>query len=152
MFKKPFHSFKLELHINILYWNSKPQFNAWPLIFHVQSMYLWTKVFRRCHKRACTETFPRGSMDTGRRLCLPWGCRSCMCEITARRNQHWSCESTRFGNSVLSSQWGETVDLTFFPSFVLFCFLDYVFLCTPTKQTCLGASTSLQTFAACLGL
>lgn len=151
MFKKPFHSFKLELHINILCLNSEPQFNACPLIFHVQSMYLWTRVLRRCHKRACTETFPRGSMGTGEEA-VPalgvqgvWNHRSQKPKLVTWGHSIWKLCSfkPRRRNSGLDS--------FFPPSFVLFCFLDCVFLCTPTKQMCLGVSTSLQTFAACLG-
>lgn len=82
-------------------------------------------MLRRCHKRACTETFPHDSMDTGEEAVPALGMqgvqnhrfdvRDLKSQIIWRlvRNQNWSRESTGFGNSVLSSQGGETVDLTF---------------------------------------
>lgn len=148
MFKKPFHSFKLELHI------------CASTVSHSLMPAHWFSMCNQCicePKRWGDVTNVHAQKHfhvvpwTLGRLCMPWACREC--EFTDHRNQNWSPEGTAFGNSVLLSQGGETVDLTPFfpPSFVLFCFLDYVFLCTPTKQMCHGVSTSLQTFAACLG-
>lgn len=152
MFKKPFHSFKLELHLNILCLNSEPQFIACPLIFHVQSMYLCTRLLRRCHKRACTETFPCGSIHGH------WG-GGCACPGRAGsvKSQIPETKLVTWGHSIWKlcsfkpRRRNSGLDSFFPPSFVLFCFLDCVFLCTPTKQMCLGVSTSLQTFAACVG-
>lgn len=149
MFKNLFHSFKLELHINILFLNSELQFNACPLIFHVQSMYLWTKVLRRCHKRACTETFPHGSMDTVEEAVPALGLQG----VWNHRFGGWLGAKTGHMraqdlDTVLSSQGGETVDLTFlFPSFVLFLRLS---VSVYSNQT--NVSARLQTFAACLRL
>lgn len=64
----------------------------------------------------------------GRRLCLP-PTGSVKSQIIWRllRDPNWSPESTGFANSLLSSQWGETVDLTFF--FPRFCSVLFLRLC-----------------------
>lgn len=106
-----------------------------------------------------TNVYPHGSMDTGEQAVPALGMGQC--EITDLMWGVWNHRSfggwleTKTGEHRiwrLFFQAKEKQWTWLFPSFVLFCFLDYVFLCTPTNQTCLGVSTSLQTFAARLGL